>query len=140
MNNLIKTEQHHHTNTKTALNTVENHNNQNSELSKYHHHNNQFNMRKDFYQYNNFLSLYNQYLANMNSQVVATVNADEMMQQSLSCQMENSGSSNVVQQIQRTKNKHNGIKKNSFHINQLLPELFNDETITKKQVNIHTYQ
>ena len=79
---------------------------------------NELNMRKDFYHYNSFFNLYNQYLAN--PQVTNTIH---------NCQMES------VKHQQRT------TKNNSFHINQILPELFDQETVPiKKQVNFKIYQ
>ena len=62
----------------------------------------QINMRKDIYQYNNFLSLYSQYACLSNPQVVTAMQ---------NCQIENAKTS----------------IKNSFHINQLLPELFDEK-------------
>jgi len=79
----------------------------------------QLNMRNDLYHYNSFLNLYNQYL-------------------------NNSQMTNMLHnyQIESVKHQRQIIKSNnSFHINQILPELFDEETVTiKKQVILIYFQ
>jgi hypothetical protein len=68
----------------------------------------QLNMRKDLYHYNNFFNLYNQYL--INPQLT-----------------------NTLYQAESAKKQQRTIKNNnSFHINQILPELFDQETVPIK--------